>query len=100
MILFHLFNVLNAGLGAAAAVAAVLLWSGSRRFSTTALSLTAVLLYAAVILELCASYGLFGTSRLPAGEVPLLRSVFFTILLAAMFVTLLFFIREKKSNVK
>jgi len=96
MMLFHVFSILNVGLGAAVVVAAVLLWSRSRRFSETALSLTAVLLYATVLLELFASYSLFGSSRLPAGELPLLRSVIFIVLLAAMFVTLLFFIREEK----
>jgi hypothetical protein len=96
MMIFHVFSVLNVGIGAAMIVAAVLLWSRSRRFSVIALSLTAVLLYAAALLELFASYSLFGSSRLPAGEAFFLRSVIFFILLSAMFVTLLLFIKEEK----
>jgi len=97
MIIFHVFSVLNVGLGAAVVVAAVLLWSRSGRFPENVLSLTAVLLYGAVLLELLASYSMFGGSRLTAGEAPLLRSVIFIVLLAAMFVTLLCFIREEKT---
>ena len=98
MMVFHAFSILNVGLGAAVAVTAVLLWAGTRKLGETLLSLTAVLLYAAVLLELLASYGLFGSSRLPAGDAPLARSAAFSVLLAAMLVTLIIFYRGKRQD--
>jgi hypothetical protein len=94
--ILHVLSVLKIGLGAGVVVSAVILWSQCKRITSGILSVTAVLLYAAVLLELLDRYRLFGLNGVPEGGRSLLFNVVSLAALAAMLITLVVFIREEK----
>jgi len=97
MSIVHVFNILKMGLGILLLFIAVILWSISRRFSSTLLALTALLLYAQIVLDLLDYYGIIDAgSLIIAGEVPVLSYGFPILLILSLIVTLLVFIREER----
>jgi len=94
--IFHVVSILKIAVGAAAVTLAVILWSRFKRFASGFLAVTSLLLYATVLLELLDLYGLFDiTGPVYMGH-PLFRSIISLLLIAAMLLTLIIFIREEK----
>ena len=89
-------SIFTIGLGAAVVALAVILWSRFRRFASGVLAVTAILLYASVLLELLGLYDLFEPGGPAYRGHPLFRSIVTLLLLAAMLLTVIVFIREEK----
>jgi hypothetical protein len=89
-------SILKIAVGAAAVALAVILWSRFKRFVSGFLAVSALLLYATVLLELLDLYGLFDINGPIYMGHPLFRSIISLLLIAAMLLTLIVFIREEK----
>jgi hypothetical protein len=88
--IFHVVSILKIAVGAAAVALAVILWSRFKRFVSGFLAVTSLLLYATVLLELLDINGPMYMGH------PLFRSIISLLLITAMLLTLIVFIREEK----
>ena len=77
----------------------VILWSMYNKFSSASLAVTAVLVYASVIVDLLDHYTIIDSSRmLNFRGVPLLKYALPLLILISFIVTLIIFLKEEKTN--
>jgi hypothetical protein len=94
---FHVINIVKMGLGTGIAVLAVMLWSRFKRFTSGVLAITALLLYASVLLELLDDYSILDIKRfLSYNEMPIVKWILSVLLLISFIFTLVVFIKEEK----
>ena len=77
----------------------VILWSMYNKFSSASLAVTAVLVYASVIVDLLDYYTIINSSLMLIYKgVPLLKYVLPLLILISFIVTLIIFLKEEKTN--
>ena len=85
------------GLGTGIAVLAVMLWSRFKRFTSGVLAITALLLYASLLLELLDDYRLLNIEKfLTYKDMPIVKWVLSILLLISFIFTLVVFMKEEK----
>ncbi len=94
----HILNIVEMGLGIILIFFAAVLWSMFRRFSSALLALTALFVYASMILDLLDFYRIVDRdSLLMYKDIPILNyAPTFLIILAFIFTLFLFFKEERK----
>ena len=87
------------GFGVVLIFFSVILWSMYNKFSSAILAVTAVLVYASIIVDLLDYYTIINSSRmLNYKGVPLLKYALPLLILISFIVTLIIFLREEKKN--
>lgn len=75
----------------------IILWSTFKKFSSAALAVTAVLLYASVIIDLLENYSIIDIDRmLTIKGIPLLKYALPLLILISFIITLIIFFKEEK----
>ena len=94
---FHIINIMKIGLGTGIAVLAVMLWSRFKRFTSGVLAITALLLYASILIELLDDYSMLNIKRfLSYNEMPVVKWILSILLLISFIFTLVVFMKEEK----
>ncbi|UCB46256.1 MAG: hypothetical protein JSV25_02190 [Spirochaetota bacterium] len=94
---FHIINIVKMGFGTGIAVLAVMLWSRFKRFSSGVLAITALLLYASILIELLDGYSMLNIKRfLSYNEMPIVKWILSILLLISFIFTLVVFMKEEK----
>ena len=97
--LIHILNFCKMGFGVILIFFSIILWSMFHKFSSACLAITAVLVYASVIVELLDYYTVIDTDRmLVYKDVPLLNYALPLLILISFIITLIIFLKEEKSN--
>ena len=97
--IIHILNFCKMGFGVVLIFFSVILWSMYNKFSSASLAVTAVLVYASVIVDLLDYYTIINSSRmLNYKGVPLLKYALPLLILISFIVTLIIFLREEKKN--
>jgi len=95
--LFHLLDIVQMLLGIALLFAAVILWSRFKGYSSASLSVTALLFYSRIALELLERYSIIDSSKILVFKgIPILSYGLPLLLLSAFIATLLVFMHEEK----
>lgn len=93
----HILNICKMGFGIALIFFSVILWSTFKKFSSATLAVTAVLLYASVIIDLLEYYSIIDIDRmLTIKDVPLLKYALPLLILISFIITLVIFFNEEK----
>ena len=99
MELMHVFNILKMSLGIFLLFTAVILWSLFRRYTSTVLAITAILLYFQIVVDLLDAYGVIDkTAFLVYRGVPVLIYALPIVVLCSFILALLVFIKEEKKS--
>lgn len=93
----HILNFCKMGFGIILIFFSVILWSTFKKFSSSALAVTAVLLYASVIIDLLENYSIIDIDRiLIIKDIPLLKYALPLLILISFIITLIIFFKEEK----
>jgi hypothetical protein len=77
----------------------IILWSMYSKFSSACLAVTAVLVYASILVNLLDHYQIIDTDRMFVyKDVPLLKYALPLLILVSFIVTLVIFLKEEKTN--
>jgi hypothetical protein len=99
MELAHVFNMAEMALGILLLFTAVILWSLLRRYSSSALAITALLLYARIVADLLDAYGVIDKAAvIVLRGVPVLPHVLSIAVVASFIAALLVFIGEENKS--
>ncbi len=87
------------GFGVILIFLSAILWSMFNKFSSASLAVTAVLVYASVIVDLLDYYTIINsTTMLNYKDVPLLKYALPLLIIISFIVTLIIFLKEEKTN--
>ncbi len=93
----HILNFCKMGFGIVLIFFSVILWSTFKKYSSAALAVTAILLYASVIIDLLEYYSIIDIDRmLTIKDIPLLTYALPLLILISFIITLVIFFKEEK----
>jgi len=97
--IIHLLNILKMVLGTALIFLAVILWSTCKKFSSAFLSITAILFYAIITLNLLEVYNIIDKYWVfKYKNIPILKYILPLITIVSFIVTIVVFMKEEKNN--